>query len=137
MATADTGNAPAAMAEQQRLDKWLWYARISKTRTLAALLVQNGKVRVNRLRAVKPSQTVRPGDVLTIALRGKVRVLKVIATGMRRGPASEAQALYESLSTGANGASDPGTPAVGLRDSGSARPTKHDRRMIDRLTRSD
>lgn len=136
MATAGTGGAAAAV-EQQRLDKWLWYARISKTRTLAALLVQGGKVRVNRLRAVKASQTVRPGDVLTIALRGKVRVLKVVSAGVRRGPAPEAQALYEPVSTGANGGSDPGIPAAGLRNAGSARPTKRDRRMMDRFTRSD
>lgn len=136
MATAGTGGA-AAVVEQQRLDKWLWYARISKTRTLAALLVQGGKVRVNRLRAVKASQTVRPGDVLTIALRGKVRVLKVVSAGVRRGPAPEAQALYEPVSTGANGGSDPGIPVAGLRNAGSARPTKRDRRMMDRFTRSD
>ena len=136
MATAGTGGAAPAV-EQQRLDKWLWYARISKTRTLAALLVQSGKVRVNRLRAAKASQTVRPGDVLTIALRGKVRVLKVVSAGVRRGPAPEAQALYEPVSTGANGASDPGIPAAGLRNAGSARPTKRDRRMMDRFTRSD
>lgn len=136
MATADTGGAAAAV-EQQRLDKWLWYARISKTRTLAALLVQSGKVRVNRLRAVKASQTVRLGDVLTIALRGKVRVLKVISAGVRRGPAPEARALYEFVSTVANGASDQSIPAAGLRNAGSARPTKRDRRMMDRFTRSD
>jgi ribosome-associated heat shock protein Hsp15 len=136
MATAGTGNA-AAVVELQRLDKWLWYARISKTRTSAALLVQSGKVRVNRLRAVKASQTVRPGDVLTIALRGKVRVLKVVSAGVRRGPAPEAQALYEPVSTVANGALDPGIPAGGLRNAGSARPTKRDRRMMDRFTRSD
>jgi ribosome-associated heat shock protein Hsp15 len=136
MATAGTGNA-AAVVELQRLDKWLWYARISKTRTSAALLVQSGKVRVNRLRAVKASQTVRPGDVLTIALRGKVRVLKVVSAGVRRGPAPEAQALYEPVSTVANGASDPNIPAGGLRNAGSTRPTKRDRRMMDRFTRSD
>jgi ribosome-associated heat shock protein Hsp15 len=136
MATAGTGNA-AAVVELQRLDKWLWYARISKTRTSAALLVQSGKVRVNRLRAVKASQTVRPGDVLTIALRGKVRVLKVVSAGVRRGPAPEAQALYEPVSTVVNGASDPNIPAGGLRNAGSTRPTKRDRRMMDRFTRSD
>jgi ribosome-associated heat shock protein Hsp15 len=112
MVTANTGS-PAA-SDEQRLDKWLWFARLSKTRTLAALLVESGKVRVNRLRAVKASQTIRPGDVLTIALRGNVRVVRVVSTGMRRGPAPEAQALYEPVLVGAagNAASnrDPGDP---------------------------
>ena len=75
----------------QRLDKWLWFARIIKSRTLAAQLVEDGKVRVNRARAAKPSQTVRPGDVLTIAIRGHVQVLKVLAPGVRRGPPAEAR----------------------------------------------
>lgn len=86
----------------QRLDKWLWFARITKSRTLAAQLVQDGKVRVNRTRAGKPSQTVRSGDVLTIAVRGRVQVLRVAALGERRGPAEEARLLYEVV-TGAGG----------------------------------
>src|SRR5262245_2989418 len=81
----------------QRLDKWLWFARVLKSRTLAAELVERGKVRVNRVRVVKPSHTVRAGDVLTINLRGRVLVLKVLATGMRRGPPPEARLLYERL----------------------------------------
>jgi ribosome-associated heat shock protein Hsp15 len=84
-------------ASAQRLDKWLWYSRILKSRTMAAQLVAEGRVRVNRTRAIKPSQTVRPGDVLTIAVRGKVQVLRVLAPGDRRGPAGEARLLYEAL----------------------------------------
>ena len=67
--------APAG-DHMQRLDKWLWYARLYKSRTLAAQLVAQGKVRINRARTVKPSQTVKPGDVLTIALRGQVHLLR-------------------------------------------------------------
>jgi ribosome-associated heat shock protein Hsp15 len=82
----------------QRLDKWLWFARIVKSRTLAAQLVQDGKVRINRAKVAKPAQTVRPNDVLTIAIRGNVSVLRVVAPGARRGPPAEARLLYEPLS---------------------------------------
>ena len=84
--------------QRLRLDKWLWHARVVKTRSLAARLVEGGHVRVNGVRAEAASKPVRPGDVLTIALERTVRVMKVIALGERRGPASEAQALYEDLS---------------------------------------
>ena len=69
-----------------------------KTRSLAAALVSRGKVRVNRQKIVKPSHPVGPGDVLTIALRGGVRVLEVADSGSRRGPAPEARLLYDDLS---------------------------------------
>ena len=82
----------------QRLDKWLWFARVVKSRTLAAELVVLGKVRVNRVRAVKASQTLRPGDVVTLVLAGRVLILKVLAPGVRRGPAAEARRLYQPLS---------------------------------------
>jgi ribosome-associated heat shock protein Hsp15 len=81
-----------------RLDKWLWHARILKSRSLAARLVSDGHVRINSIRADAPSKPVKPGDVLTIALERTVRVLRVVALGTRRGPASEAQTLYEDLS---------------------------------------
>ena len=81
----------------QRIDRWLWFARIVKTRSLAAALVSGGKVRVNRHKIAKPSHPVAPGDVLTIALRGHVRVLKLLDPGTRRGPAPEARRLYEDL----------------------------------------
>jgi ribosome-associated heat shock protein Hsp15 len=82
----------------QRLDKWLWFARMVKSRTLAAEVVALGKVRVNRVRAAKASQALRPGDVLTLALGGRVRILKVLAAGARRGPPAEARQLYKLLS---------------------------------------
>src|SRR6185369_16036319 len=87
-----------AMAAVQRLDKWLWFARIVKSRTLAAQLVSDGKVRVNRAKVAKPAQTVRPDDVLTIVIRGNIQVLKVLGPGARRGPPAEARLLYELLS---------------------------------------
>jgi ribosome-associated heat shock protein Hsp15 len=82
---------------EQRLDRWLWFSRLIKSRTQAAELVAQGKVRINRVRAGKPSQTVKPGDVLTIAGYGKIRIVRVLSVGHRRGPPQEAQGLYEAL----------------------------------------
>lgn len=96
MTTQDDAERPPP-AGTQRIDKWLWFARIAKSRTLAASLVSEGKVRVNRVRAAKASQAVRRGDVLTIALRGRVDVFRVLAMGERRGPPQHARQLYEKL----------------------------------------
>ncbi|MBV1707601.1 MAG: RNA-binding S4 domain-containing protein [Hyphomicrobiales bacterium] len=82
----------------QRLDKWLWFARILKSRTLAAALVSAGHVRVNGVRAGQPARQVGPGDILTIALERQVLVLRVLDSGTRRGPFSQARQLYEDLS---------------------------------------
>jgi ribosome-associated heat shock protein Hsp15 len=84
--------------DRLRIDKWLWHARVMKTRSLAAKLVADGHVRVNGTRTDTPAKAVKPGDVLTIALERTVRVYRVKALGERRGPATEAQALYEDLS---------------------------------------
>src|SRR5262245_7377531 len=121
--------------ETQRLDKWLWFARITKSRTLAAQLVQDGKVRVNRAKTAKPSHPVRSGDGLTIAIRGNVEVLKVLALGARRGPPLEARLLYDVVSS-ANGRS-PGQAGPAARTPGSGRPTKRQRRHTDMLTEPD
>lgn len=81
----------------QRIDKWMWFARLVKTRTLAAKLVEGGAVRVNRQKVAKPSHPVAPGDVLTVAVHGTVKVVRVEAIGSRRGPAPEARLLYADL----------------------------------------
>lgn len=117
-------------SDVQRIDKWLWFARVVKSRTLAAGLVNEGHVRVNRVKVDKPSQTVRPGDVLTIGLRGRVRILEVVAGGARRGPPTEAALLFKDLTPPPAPRAE--TPEMG-RDPGSGRPTKKDRREIDRL----
>jgi len=83
--------------EEQRLDKWLWYARIVKSRSIAAKLIEAGCLRVNRQRVVKASATVKCGDVLTATLHGCVRVIEIRGLGERRGPPSEAQTLYAEL----------------------------------------
>lgn len=108
-----------------RLDKWLWYARFFKTRSLSAKSVTSGHCRVNAERVSKSSVAVRPGDVLTFAQARRVRVIRILDCGARRGPAAEAQTLYEDLTP-------PETPASKAaknpRYDGKGRPTKKDRR---------
>lgn len=82
---------------RQRLDKWLWFARMARTRTAAAQLVVDGHVRLNGQRVTQAAKAVRPGDVLTIALQRDVRLLRIIAAGERRGPFEEARLLYEDM----------------------------------------
>ena len=86
------------MAEDRiRIDKWLWQARFFKTRSLSAALVSAGKLRLNGAKMSKPGHAVGPGDVLTFPQGAAVRVVRVLGCGLRRGPASEAQALYEDV----------------------------------------
>lgn len=82
---------------RQRIDKWLWFARVVKSRTLAAKLVSSGAVRVNRQPVDQPSFSLRLGDVLTFAVGTQVRVWRVVELGARRGPAPEARLLYEDV----------------------------------------
>jgi ribosome-associated heat shock protein Hsp15 len=88
---------PEAASEGLRLDKWLWQARFFKTRALAAALADRRKIRVNSTVITKPHYRVRPGDVLTFPQGHAVRIVRVLHLGDRRGPASEAQRMYEDL----------------------------------------
>jgi ribosome-associated heat shock protein Hsp15 len=90
--------------DRQRLDKWVWHARIVRTRADAAALVAKGRVRLNGVRETSPGHAVKAGDVLTIALDARVRVLKVIAFAERRGDAGTAARLYEDLQPRPDGA---------------------------------
>lgn len=144
------GKLPPGAPETQRLDKWLWYARLAKSRTLAASLVTGGKIRVNRSKVDKASHGIRVGDVITSGARREVRILRVRVLGVRRGPAAEAASLYEDLSpkvevSQGNSQSPAGrgevagrtgeaSRAAGERARGAGRPTKRERRQIDRLT---
>ena len=83
--------------DRQRLDKWLWHARVVRTRMDAAKLVSGGRVRLNGLRQTSPGHALRCGDVLTVALDARVRVLRVAAFSERRGDAPSAQTLYDEL----------------------------------------
>ncbi|MGL4637415.1 MAG: RNA-binding S4 domain-containing protein [Beijerinckiaceae bacterium] len=80
-----------------RIDKWLWFARFVKTRVIAQELATSGHVRINGQRVTSASRQVRLGDVLTIALPSRVRVVKVLDVAERRGPASDAVVLYEEV----------------------------------------
>ncbi|MEL7047418.1 MAG: RNA-binding S4 domain-containing protein [Pseudomonadota bacterium] len=137
-------NTSGGVGPGQRLDKWLWYTRIVKSRSLAAALIEAGRVRLNRTKVDKPKQTVRPGDVITATVNRKVRVLKVVLPGVRRGPAVEAQTLYEDLTpvevptTAQTRQDQPLQPlAVAQREPGSRRPTKRERRQTDQLRGRD
>jgi ribosome-associated heat shock protein Hsp15 len=83
------------MTERIRIDKWLWHARFYKTRTLAQDAATSGRIRRNDVRVEKAGLEVKPGDILTLPRGREIVVVRILACGIRRGPASEAQALYE------------------------------------------
>lgn len=97
------GAAGTEDRDWQRLDKWLWCARMLKARSDCARLVQGGLVRLNRQPTDKPHARLRPGDVLTLPLGTGVRVLRVLGLAKRRGPAAEARALYEEIGEAVSG----------------------------------
>ena len=117
--------------EALRADKWLWYARFFKTRSLASKICNAGRLRVSGELVSRAHHKVKPGDVLTFAQGRNVRVIKVVSLATRRGPAPEAQALYEDLEPPSSEARLP-KPAA-LRTPGTGRPTKKDRRALARL----
>jgi ribosome-associated heat shock protein Hsp15 len=127
--------------DRQRIDKWLWHARLVRTRSAAAALAGGGHVRLNGARIDAPSRAVRPGDVVTVALDRTVRVLKVVAFAERRGPSEAGRALYEDLAPPVERAcaaeSSVALAATAVRDPGTGRPTKRDRRVLDRLVGDD
>jgi ribosome-associated heat shock protein Hsp15 len=112
--------------ERQRIDKWLWHARVVRTRSAAATLAASGHVRINGQRVDAPSRAVRPGDVVTVALDRAVHVLKVLDFSERRGSADEARRLREALGSSFHRTASESQP-------GGPRPTKRERRAIDRL----
>ena len=117
-----------------RVDKWLWYARFCKSRSLASRLCASGKLRLNRQTVHKAHQTLRVGDVLTFPLGPHIRVIQVKALATRRGPATEARELYDDLDPPQRQARAPRAPA---RPRGTGRPTKADRRAFDRMRARD
>lgn len=114
--------------EKQRLDKWLFFARIAKSRTIGATLAMGGKVRVNKDKADKAAQLIKIGDHLTITLERRVVVYKVCALGTRRGPALEAQSLYDDVTPASLN-----SPTIDKPISYGARPTKKQRRQLDKF----
>ncbi|WP_439572413.1 RNA-binding S4 domain-containing protein [Phreatobacter sp.] len=114
-----------------RIDKWLWFARVVKTRSAAAALCEDGSVRLNGTRIDQAHKPVRIGDVLTVAVANRVKVLKVVSLAERRGPYSEAQHIYEDLSPEPPRTELPSP--VAEREPGAGRPTKAERRQLDRF----
>ncbi|MEM7438993.1 MAG: RNA-binding S4 domain-containing protein [Pseudomonadota bacterium] len=111
-----------------RIDKWLWYARFFKTRGLAAKVAAGGHCRVNGEHVAKASFGVGPGDTITFPQGRQVRVVEILEIGSRRGPAPEAQSLYLDISP-----PPPPKPTVVPGSDRSGRPTKSDRRAIEKL----
>ena len=125
----------ASAERSQRLDKWMWFARVTKTRTLATELVAGGKVRINGARVEKAAAQVKLGDTVSVVTRERMRVLVVSGFAERRGSAEVAAALFEDKSP-APRADGSGRDSAGeAREPGSGRPTKRDRRSIERFKR--
>lgn len=118
------------MTEGMRADKWLWAARFFKTRSLAAAACDGGRVDVND-QAARPARQVRAGDVVRVTAGGERRVARVLGLSERRGPAPVARALYEDLTPPAPPRERRAAPV--WREPGAGRPTKHERRALDRL----
>ena len=114
----------------QRADQWLFFSRLVKSRTLAATLIHDGALRVNGEPCGKPAHALKEGDVLTLRHGPHVRILRVLGFGARRGPAPEAQALYEDITPPRDPAPTP--PSHAAREAGAGRPTKRERREMDK-----
>jgi ribosome-associated heat shock protein Hsp15 len=121
---------------RQRLDRWLFFSRAVKSRSLAQKLIEAGVVRVNSERTIASDRRIGPGDVLTMTMHQQLRVWRVLSSGSRRGPAAEAATLYEDLSPPPLPRKE-AAPALGERLPGAGRPTKKERRQTDRFTGTD
>jgi ribosome-associated heat shock protein Hsp15 len=118
---------------RQRIDKWLFFSRAVKSRSLAAKLAQAGRVRINGEKTDQASALVKSGDTLTITLDRRILVYRVLDPGTRRGPAEEARSLYEDISPPPSADKAPPTAIAAVREIGSGRPTKKERRQTDKL----
>jgi len=114
---------PGGTGPGLRADKWLWQARLFRSRSLAAATAGSGRMRLNGERVAKPAQPVRVGDTLTFPQGGRIRVVRITALGSRRGPAAEAQALYVDLTPEPEAA-----PASGAPQRVAGRPPRDARR---------
>ncbi|WFU08776.1 RNA-binding S4 domain-containing protein [Rhizobium sp. CB3090] len=132
-----TDEKQPSSGSRQRIDKWLFFARMVKSRSLAQVYVQNGSVRVNGERVTQPSYSVKAGDRIELSLERRDVVLIVRQAGERRGPFEEAKLLYEDLTPPPDETKRLTPFEQALRAPGSGRPTKRERRAIDRLTSED
>lgn len=118
---------------RQRLDKWLFFARMAKSRSLAQSRIVAGDVTVNDQRTSQPSHPVKPGDRVSVAVGGRSRLLVVKAAGVRRGPYEEARLLYDDITPPEQGELTLSAFEQAIRKVGSGRPTKKERRALDGL----
>ena len=124
---------PAGQA-RQRIDKWLFFARLRKSRSLAARSVEAGDVSINSVTVRQPSHAVRPGDVVALSLDRHDMIVKVRQPGERRGPYEEARLLYSDMTPPPPPREERSLFAQATRERGTGRPTKRQRRETDRLT---
>ncbi len=129
---AKSEEQPAGQA-RQRIDKWLFFARLRKSRSLAAKSVESGDVSVNGVHIRQPSHAVRPGDVVVLSLDRHDMVVKVLQPGERRGPYEEARLLYSDMTPPPPPREERNLFAQATRERGAGRPTKRERRETDRL----
>ena len=132
-----TQECVALTENRQRIDKWLWHARVVRTRSSAAALVTEGHVRLNGERVSASSRPVKAGDVVTVALDRVVRILKVTGFAERRGDADAARLLCEDITPISPPREAGAEAAPAERIPGSGRPTKQERRATDRLLDRD
>ena len=126
---------PGETLHKERLDRFLFFSRAVKSRTLAQKIIEAGSIRVNSEKTDRTDHKVGAGDVLTMSLNGRVLVWRILDPGTRRGPASEAQGLYEDISPPAppRAQRSPYDAAIAERPLGAGRPTKKERRETDAL----
>ena len=125
------------LSSRQRLDKWLFFTRLSKSRSLAQKAIEAGDVRVNGRPVKQSAHLLQAGDLISFSSTHRDLVVKVLLPGTRRGPFEEARLLYEDLSPPKPEQRADATPEQGARERGAGRPTKRDRRLTDRLFRRD
>lgn len=128
-----SGGGQPSSGSRQRIDKWLFFTRMAKSRSLAQAQIQSGHVRVNGARCNQPSQMVKAGDRVELSLDRRDVILVVLSGGERRGPYEEAKLLYEDQTPPADETKRLTAYEQATRDTGSGRPTKKERRAIDRL----
>jgi ribosome-associated heat shock protein Hsp15 len=120
--------------QSQRIDKWIWHARLAKTRGLAQKMVASGKVRLDRAKVVSASQSVKPGQVLTVTTPKQVRIIEIVGFAERRGPYSEAKLLYNDLTPQPQPeATDSSITSNPVETDKQKRPNSRDRRFAIRM----
>jgi ribosome-associated heat shock protein Hsp15 len=118
---------------RQRLDKWLFFTRLQKSRSIAQKAIESGDVRVNDARITQPSHALKAGDIVTLSRDPHDVIVRVLLAGARRGPYEEARLLYEDLTPPVVPGEKSSAFEQATRERGSGRPTKKERRDVDRL----